>query len=153
MSREDAAARLGTTVRTIDRWLAKGLLHGRDADRAADGRRTTVVTVREVEAWRAKKEETAVEKSRVRALLPAPAAAQAHSGPLKPWVTVEQAAEYSGLPAAYLRRLIDAGELPARNVLEGTQASGVGWRIKLTELDRLPGVVPSAAEHVLREEL
>jgi excisionase family DNA binding protein len=51
-----------------------------------------------------------------------------------PWLTVEEAAIYARLPAAYLRRRLEDGELPARDVLKGT---GHSWRIKRSAIDAL----------------
>jgi excisionase family DNA binding protein len=51
-----------------------------------------------------------------------------------PWLTLEEAATYVRLPAAYLRRRLDAGELDARDVLNGT---GHSWRVKRSAIDAL----------------
>ena len=57
-----------------------------------------------------------------------------------PWLTVEEAATYSRLPAAYLRRCIDGNELDARNVLDRTDR--FSWRIKRSAVDGLPPTSP-----------
>lgn len=72
-----------------------------------------------------------------------------------PWLTVEEAATYSRLPAAYLRRCILASELDARNVLNHTgqqpeeqlhpdgEPKRASWRIKRSAVDEL---TPSTKE-------
>lgn len=66
-----------------------------------------------------------------------------------PWLTIEEAATYSRLPAAYLRRCILANELDARNVLNHTgmleekqlhpdgEPKRASWRIKRSAVDDL----------------
>lgn len=55
------------------------------------------------------------------------------------FLNVEEAAEFSGLPAVYLRRLIKADKLKALK-------TGSGWRIPRAELERLAGTLAAAAE-------
>jgi len=57
----------------------------------------------------------------------------------KPWLTVREAEEYSGLPARFLIELIGNGQLPAYNV--GPRRGG-RWRIARRDLDALPGIRP-----------
>lgn len=76
------------------------------------------------------------------AIAPKPAA----EAPPKPWLTLDQAAEYSGLPASFLARQIESGRLPALDILAGTKAAGRCWRVKPSDLDELPGVRCSPAE-------
>lgn len=56
--------------------------------------------------------------------------------PGKPWITVSEAAEYSGLPASVISKLAESGELPA---LDCGPRPGGKWRIKRTDLDRFEG--------------
>lgn len=56
---------------------------------------------------------------------------------LRPWLTLADAADYSGLPASYLFGLIEAGELKARDV--GVRPGG-RWRIRKLDLDAIEGV-------------
>jgi excisionase family DNA binding protein len=56
---------------------------------------------------------------------------------LKPWLSLDEAEEASGLPASTLRALVEMGELPARDV--GVRAGG-RWRVKRADLDALQGV-------------
>jgi excisionase family DNA binding protein len=55
----------------------------------------------------------------------------------RPWLTIDEAAAYSGLPASYLLGLIMAGELKARNV--GPRPGG-RWRVRKLDLDAIAGV-------------
>ena len=55
---------------------------------------------------------------------------------LKPWVTIDQAAEITGLPASDIRHAVEFGELPARDC--GPRPGGK-WRIKRSDLDALQG--------------
>jgi excisionase family DNA binding protein len=52
------------------------------------------------------------------------------------WLTLEEAAEYSRLPASVLLRDIERGALPAKNV--GVRAGGQ-WRVKVQDLEALKG--------------
>lgn len=56
--------------------------------------------------------------------------------PLKPWLTLAEAAEYSGLPVSMIRAFIDAGSLKHLNV--GPRPGG-RWRVKRSDLDALEG--------------
>ena len=64
-----------------------------------------------------------------------------------PWLTVEEAATYARLPAAYLRRIVESGEVPARNVLSNTDGNGThkSWRIKRSAVDDLATQDPNLA--------
>jgi excisionase family DNA binding protein len=55
---------------------------------------------------------------------------------LKPWLTLAEAAEYSGLPVSTIRNLIDASRLPHLDV--GPRPGG-RWRVKRSDLDALEG--------------
>lgn len=63
----------------------------------------------------------------------APPAALPHREELRPWLTLAQAADYSGLPESFLRRLVKSGKLPA---LEVGDSHG-HWRIARRDLDAL----------------
>ena len=54
----------------------------------------------------------------------------------KPWITVAEAAEYSGLPASTIEKLIARSVLPAMNC--GPRPGGT-FRVKRTDLDKLEG--------------
>jgi excisionase family DNA binding protein len=55
------------------------------------------------------------------------------------FLNVDEAAEFSGLPAVFLRRLIKTDKLKALK-------TGSGWRIPRAELERLAGTLAAAAE-------
>ena len=55
---------------------------------------------------------------------------------IKPWMTLVDAAEYSGLPETFLRGLVDQGKLPACDV--GVRAGG-RYRVKRSDLDAIAG--------------
>ena len=56
--------------------------------------------------------------------------------PPRPWLTLDEAAEYSGLPASAVARLIHAGKLRALDV--GIRPGG-RYRIRRADLDALEG--------------
>jgi excisionase family DNA binding protein len=64
------------------------------------------------------------------------------------FLTMTECAEYSGLPAAFLRRLIASGKLKALK-------TGAGWRISRAELEKLSGTLteipPDPTEQELRD--
>jgi len=72
----------------------------------------------------------------------APIAATSHSDsasvipPTRPWLTVAEAGEYSGLPASFLVRLVESGKLPGLDV--GVRPGG-RWRVAKRDLDALKG--------------
>jgi excisionase family DNA binding protein len=53
-----------------------------------------------------------------------------------PWITIDEAAEVSGLPASCIKTLIEAKQLPAIDV--GPRPGG-RWRVKRTDLEKLEG--------------
>ena len=64
------------------------------------------------------------------------------------FLTMAECAEYSGLPAAFLRRLIESGKLKALK-------TGAGWRVARVELEKLAGALTEIpadpTEHELRD--
>jgi len=71
-----------------------------------------------------------------------PIAALPHSdsasviSPTRPWLTVAEAGEYSGLPSSFITRLVEAGKLPGLDV--GVRPGG-RWRVAKRDLDALKG--------------
>ena len=60
--------------------------------------------------------------------------------PDKPWLTIDEAAEFSGLPAFAIKTLLESGLLPGLDI--GTAKWGpVGgrWRVKRADLEKLEG--------------
>jgi len=56
--------------------------------------------------------------------------------PTRPWMTLAEAGEYSGLPSSFITRLIEAGKLPGLDV--GVRPGG-RWRVAKRDLDALKG--------------
>jgi hypothetical protein len=67
------------------------------------------------------------------ALQPVAIAPQAPAAP-RPWLTLDEAENYSGLPAGFLLEHIAAGKLPALNV---GRRKGGQWRVARRDLDQL----------------
>lgn len=59
-----------------------------------------------------------------------------YDAPMRLWVTIAQAAEYTGLPASTITRLIDAGKLKALDV--GVRPGG-HWRVRKADLEAIEG--------------
>jgi excisionase family DNA binding protein len=57
--------------------------------------------------------------------------------PPRPWLNLDESAEYSGLPASVLRDLVAGGHLPALDV--GVRPGG-RFRVRRADLDALEGV-------------
>jgi excisionase family DNA binding protein len=62
------------------------------------------------------------------------------------FLTITEAAEYSGLPVAFLRRLIASGKLKALK-------TGAGWRVSRVELERSSGTFMDTPEDLGDHEL
>jgi excisionase family DNA binding protein len=62
------------------------------------------------------------------------------------FLTLAEAAEFGGLPIAFLRRLIACGRLKALK-------TGAGWRISRVELEKLPGILTEAPERLEEHQL
>jgi excisionase family DNA binding protein len=135
----DATKALGIGERTLERIIACGEI--RTAHRRVPGRKPLTV-LHPDDVAKLKKETLApksvvpmVVKPQSRALVPRQIApslltpGDAIPLTVKLFLTVPEAAYLSGLPAAYLYRLIASGELPARKT--------GGWRIKRADLEKL----------------
>jgi excisionase family DNA binding protein len=62
------------------------------------------------------------------------------------FLTMAESAEYSGLPVAFLRRLIASGKLKALK-------TGAGWRVSRVELERSSGTFMDTPEDLGDHEL
>lgn len=62
------------------------------------------------------------------------------------FLTMAESAEYSGLPVAFLRRLIASGKLKALK-------TGAGWRVSRAELERSSGTWTDTPEDLSAHEL
>lgn len=72
------------------------------------------------------------------ATLPLPTSAGVPAAPAapRPWLTVGESADYSGLPASFLAHLVENGRLPALDV--GVRPGG-RWRIARRDIDAIKG--------------
>lgn len=62
------------------------------------------------------------------------------------FLTMAESAEYSGLPVAFLRRLIASGKLKALR-------TGSGWRVSRAELEKSSGTLTDKPEDLTEPEL
>ncbi len=62
------------------------------------------------------------------------------------FLNMTEAAEFSGLPGVFLRRLITAGKLKALK-------TGAGWRIARIELEKLAGMLTETPEELTEHQL
>ena len=62
------------------------------------------------------------------------------------FLTMAESAEFSGLPVAFLRRLIASGKLKALR-------TGAGWRVSRVEIEKLPGTLTDKPEELSEHEL
>jgi excisionase family DNA binding protein len=62
------------------------------------------------------------------------------------FLTMAESAEYSGLPVAFLRRLIASGKLKALR-------TGAGWRVSRAELEKSSGTLTDTPEDLSEHEL
>jgi excisionase family DNA binding protein len=76
----------------------------------------------------------------------APAVSPALAIDRRIFLTMTEAAEFSGLPAVFLRRLVTAGKLKALK-------TGAGWRIARIELERLAGTLTEMPEDLTEHQL
>lgn len=128
LSKELAAKRLNMSVRRIMELSQNGRLERFKRPDPVTGRETTIFAVADVE--RLKDELTP------KALAVVPTPPRAVTPVLRPWLTLAEAAEYSGLPAAILRDLIEGGKLRALDV--GVRPGG-RYRVRRADLDGIQG--------------
>ena len=69
----------------------------------------------------------------------APSAPPQIEAPSCAWLTIDEAAEYTGLPASFLARLITGGKLPALDIGRCGRSGG-RWRVNRRDLDGIKGV-------------
>ena len=62
------------------------------------------------------------------------------------FLTIAEAKEFSGLPVAFLRKLIGSGKLKALK-------TGAGWRISRLEIEKLSGTLTNQPEEMSEHEL
>jgi excisionase family DNA binding protein len=146
LSKDEAAKRLNISTRRVLEYASAGALQSTKFRNPA------------THHWQVKLHAGDVEKLRDERMLPQTAAARgrlalttstpnetglakhaaevaARSSP-RPWLTLHQAEEYTGLPESALLALIGSGALPALDV--GVRPGGK-WRVKRTDLDGIEG--------------
>lgn len=135
-----AAQRLGLSVRRVLELSNIGKLGRKRVINHQTGRHQVVISAADVERMLAEQRAAPAPDSQALALrAPEPPAV------LKLWLTLEQAEDYSGLPASVLLMLIHYGDLRARDV--GVRPGG-RWRVRKVDLDALEGEVYSIAQTV-----
>ncbi len=155
LSKHDAAFRLGVSQRRIDQLLADGTLRGRKVPQPGGGRDLTEVHSGSVERYSDRKEverttgSTSLAKqlqtlSGALAVSQQPAPITQKPAP-RPWLSIAEAADYSGLPASVLRRMVENGTLGAIDVHRAGR--GGRYRIRKLDLDRMeaPVMIRTAA--------
>lgn len=146
LSKDEAAERLNVSVRRVLEYAQSGALrsekvrnpqtnlwvvriHAGDVERLRDER--SMPQPRAPQPSQSNKLSIAKPAVVTAAVVPAPAA------PLsKPWLTLAEAEEYTGLPAGELLFMIEGGDLLALNV--GVRPGG-RFRIKKADLDAIQG--------------
>ena len=127
VSKHIAAKRLGLSVRRVLELSTTGAIRRRQVMDPATKRRQTVLSARDVEqvATDAQKRPVAYRGGAAgevantswylfdETLPPVQPQLQPAPAPDRPWLTVEEAEQYSGLPATFLMRMIADGRLPA----------------------------------------
>lgn len=104
-------------------------IHAGSVERYIDGRKVTVpCEVREVREPRTPQSFSSQLAARTADL----------AQPARLWLTLQEAVEYSGLPADVLRAFISIGNLPALDI--GPRRRGGRWRIRRVDLERLEAI-------------
>ena len=92
----------------------------------------------DVERFRQERDNPPLLPAVPRDIAPRPQKQLAAPSALSAWLTLDEAADYIGLPSTFLLQGITAGKLPALDV--GVRAGG-RWRLKRTDLDAIEGVI------------
>lgn len=137
LTRAQASERLRVGIRRVLEYANDGHLRTRLERDPQSGQMAYLIHAGDVERFQTKRESAPVVTAVLRpkySVPSAPPAAQASPHPAA-WLTLEEAAAHSRLPASYLLELVVTKELPARDV--GVRPGGK-WRIKQEALDALP---------------
>ena len=129
LTKEIAAKRLGLSVRRVLELRTDGKIRSSRQIDPATEREQVVLLASDVN--RLVTDAANVRLAREKLALP-PTEAPAP----RPWMTAAEAADYSGLPAGFLVRAIETGELAALDV--GVRPGGK-YRIRRVDLDALSG--------------
>jgi excisionase family DNA binding protein len=130
-----AAKQLDLSVRRVMEMSAAGRLPRHKRFDPATQREA--VMFRAADVARLKAEKTPVPVPNLPAIVPAAVErAAALPPPARPWLTLAEAADYSGLPESFLHSMIDQGGLPALDV--GVRPGG-RYRVRRSDLDQIEG--------------
>lgn len=133
VSKEIAAQRLGLSIRRVLELSDQGQITRSKLMNHETGRRQVALLESDVDRLYTQRQGVAVLPPQSATENKAPATAALLS---QPWITLEDAETYTGLPASFLQSLIDEGTLPACNV--GVRPGG-RWRVKKGDLDAIEG--------------
>jgi excisionase family DNA binding protein len=145
VSKEIAAKRIGLSVRRVLELSERGLLKRRTVRDPVTKRRQTVFREEDVNrvvtegnrrltAYRG----SAVGAAEVAAVPPLQAISAPPAVPDRPWLTIDEAANYSGLPASYLLQMIAKQRLVALDV--GVRSGG-RYRVARRDVDAIKGAL------------
>lgn len=153
LDRQTAAKELNRSIRRVLQFAGAGKIRSQQEPDPKTGRPATFLHAGDVERLREELQTrkktasarslAAIDKPRgAQELALLAANANGHVS-LSPWFTLDEAARALRLPLTFLKRLIERGELPARNVSEGTKAAA-SWRLTKKDLEELKGKVAHA---------
>jgi len=136
LTKQVAASRLGLSVRRVMEMSTDGKFTRHRAFDPVTNRDAVMFDAAEIDAYKAQSTPAAAPR------LLAPAAEPIAEfdldddgrGSGRLWLTLAEAAAYSGLPASHLLAAIDTGELGARDV--GVRPGG-HWRVRRLDLDAI----------------
>lgn len=134
LTREIAVRVLNLSPRRLLELAKRGQLATREAVDPLSKRRQLVYLEADVRRLAAARASGAV--ARIPAPIPVPAPEPLPERPLRPWLTLAEAADYSGLPESALRSLIERGRLAALDV---GRRKGGRWRIHRLDLREMRG--------------
>ena len=142
LTKQIAADRLNLSVRRLMELAAEGKFTRHRAYDPETKRDAFMFDAAEISAYQGRREYDATPAPAALAVRPRPPLDEydidepAAAGAFRLWLTLAEAAEYSGLPASHLLAMIDAGELAARDV--GVRPGG-HWRVRKLDVDAIEG--------------
>lgn len=140
ISKQLAAEALGLSPRRLLEISQSGEIKRRYARDPVTKRRQAIFRAEDVarlaDAVASRKSAVRPETAALSHIRTLPPALPAPEAPGRPWLTVDEAAEYTGLPASFLAARIADGKLAALDV--GVRAGG-RWRVNRRDLDAIAG--------------
>ena len=137
VSKQIAAERLGLSVRRVLELSLSGAIKRRQVLDPVTKRRQTVFAAQDIQRAVAEGKRLVPVRGAAGEVAAVPPV-QATPAPLqvsdRPWLTVEEAADYSGLPASFLLGMVEGGRLPALDV--GVRPGG-RYRIARRDVDAI----------------